>query len=607
LSVVTSAAWTFPAWVEEWQHLVTAPRMCVPTFKRDLMSWSSHMTSRSESATSLRGGGRRQGILLDIGLIAVLMLGILALQIQWSPRFVEMGSDSGLFAYGGQRILRGDLLYRDVFDTKPPAVFYMDAAALRLGGETIWPIWGLSGVWVAATAVGLFLVLKSLTRRLAAFASASLFLVVLQQSATYQGGNSTELFALLPQVLMLGTAVWHFRKGQWMAIFLTGLLTALAFLCKPTYIALGVVCIALALGREAWKYRWRNALRLMFWFLAGFSIPLLLVAAYWAAKGGLPDLIDALFVYGSAYVRGGLSARSLYVTFRKLTESAPMANLTTLSLAGMILLVWELGEGRRGSPPHRQSGLGTMSGGSIRESSLLVFLVALVAVPLEWALVAVSGQNFGHYFITPLPAMTTTAAFALHRAWTAVREEISWTPWRFAFSGLVTALLAVALILGIAQGLPARSQLNTFLAAPYGGEARTSRLVRFVAQHTSREDTVLIWGNDPDVNFQSGRSAPSRYLFPTQLLLHDGRAGARLEEFLGAIERTQPALLAEKVNSEVGIPALAAAEEEGCPQCPSDALAAWTRLRKYIAAHYGDPENVGDWTVYRRLDGPAPE
>lgn len=553
-------------------------------------------------------GNRAKRGPLDLSLALALIVAVLVLQIRWSPRFVEMGPDSGLFAYGGQRILQGDLLYRDVFDTKPPGVFYLDAAALWVGGETAWPLWALSAVWSAATVVGLFMVLRSVTGRTASLAATLLFLVVLHQTGIFQGGNSTELFALVPQVLALSATVWYLRQGKGSAVLLLGLATALAFLFKPTYIALGLVSLGLILGKDIWEQQRRRGRRDLFLFLASFLLPLLLVGSYWFARGGLSDMVDAIFVYGSAYVRGGLSARSLYVTFRKFTESAPMAYLTMLATAGMVLVAWELRAGLRGKRPlsERLQPSSETDGGACADPARLILLVAFVATPVEWALVALSGQNFGHYFITPLPAMAVMVAFALDRAWSAGSEGPRENSWRFAFSGLASVLFTVGLVLGLVQAMPDPYQWNLLRSAPYGGEARVSPLVRYIAERTSPGDGVLVWGNRPGVNFQAVRPAPSRYLFPTQILLTDGRTGARLAEFLAAIERNRPKLVAEEVVSEVGIPPLLSEAGEDCRPCSADALAAWARLQEYMSAHYGSPENVGGWLVYERLDaGPA--
>src|SRR3954452_5802160 len=54
---------------------------------------------------------------------------IAALLIVRLPSLVQpMGPDQGLYAYVGERILHGDLAYRDAWDQKPPGIHYLYAA-----------------------------------------------------------------------------------------------------------------------------------------------------------------------------------------------------------------------------------------------------------------------------------------------------------------------------------------------------------------------------------------------------------------------------------------------------------------------------------------------
>src|SRR4051812_31239297 len=45
-----------------------------------------------------------------------------------------MGADQGLYAYVGERILAGELPYRDAWDQKPPAIHYAYAVM-----RAVWP------------------------------------------------------------------------------------------------------------------------------------------------------------------------------------------------------------------------------------------------------------------------------------------------------------------------------------------------------------------------------------------------------------------------------------------------------------------------------------
>ncbi len=53
--------------------------------------------------------------------------------------------DSGAFLYIGQRILKGDIPYRDIWDHKPPCIFFINALGLFIGRGAIWGVWFASG------------------------------------------------------------------------------------------------------------------------------------------------------------------------------------------------------------------------------------------------------------------------------------------------------------------------------------------------------------------------------------------------------------------------------------------------------------------------------
>ena len=390
------------------------------------------------------------------------------------------------------------------------------------------------GMLIALVVVALFLVLRPLTGNGVGFASALLFLLVLLHEDYYQGGNFTEIYALLPQVLTLGAAGWYFRSGRRRAVVLLGFLTGLAILCKPTYVGLGVASMLVIGGRELLDRRWRSALARLGLFAVGLLLPLGMVAAYWGVRGGLASLWDAVFVYATDYVLGALSLRSLYVTFRNLAESAPMASLTVLCLAGMGLIASRLSPlGRKGRRP-----IGLEQGAAIAEFSThsiprqdWVLGVSLLAVPLEWFLVALPGQNYGHYFITPLPAMAVPVAHVLHRLWQERPGPKPAEGWWLASALLVGGLVLSAVVLGVARDGPQRYQWVSFLRAT--GMEAIFRLLRWwpTCEVTPSRRTPFWFGGTLRVSTsRRGARAPSRYLFATQVFKGTAESGARLEK-----------------------------------------------------------------------------
>src|SRR5687768_18415163 len=49
--------------------------------------------------------------------------------------------DSGVFLYVGWRLLNGDIPYRDVWDHKPPLIYFVDALGIALTPASPWGVW----------------------------------------------------------------------------------------------------------------------------------------------------------------------------------------------------------------------------------------------------------------------------------------------------------------------------------------------------------------------------------------------------------------------------------------------------------------------------------
>ena len=104
----------------------------------------------------------------------------LALIAQWLWMDAGVGPyDEGLVLFGADRVLRGDVPYRDFWTLYGPAGFYVEAALFRLFGETALVGRGLDAA-VKAAIVGLtFLIVQRFGRRMLAAAAAVLVLGLL--------------------------------------------------------------------------------------------------------------------------------------------------------------------------------------------------------------------------------------------------------------------------------------------------------------------------------------------------------------------------------------------------------------------------------------------
>ena len=125
---------------------------------------------------------QRQGAVADRNADRALLATLvgLALVAQWLWMDASVGPyDEGLVLLGADRVLRGDVPYRDFWTLYGPASFYVEAGLFRLFGETALVGRGLDAV-VKAAVVGLtFLIVARLGRRALAAAAAVLVLGLL--------------------------------------------------------------------------------------------------------------------------------------------------------------------------------------------------------------------------------------------------------------------------------------------------------------------------------------------------------------------------------------------------------------------------------------------
>src|SRR4030095_7852708 len=91
-----------------------------------------------------------------------LMIGTIIALFPNNPNNMTLPSrDSGVFLYVGWRFLNGDVPYRDVWDHKPPLIYFVDAMGLTLTPYSLWGVWFLQFIFIFFT---LFFTYKLLDR-----------------------------------------------------------------------------------------------------------------------------------------------------------------------------------------------------------------------------------------------------------------------------------------------------------------------------------------------------------------------------------------------------------------------------------------------------------
>lgn len=220
-----------------------------------------------------------------------------ALQIRIFDRTL-VAMDEGQLTSVATRILDGEVLYRDVHTGIGPGIFHVIAALFAaFGRDLIVTRVAQIGVNIAIATLLWLLAARVMRLRWAAFAPSSFLLLSVVAFPVFTMLNYSSLSLTLALASLL--VFLHYLKfGRTRDGIVLGAMLALTALTKQNYGALAIIAIGLALAwnRPHSPLASRSLGRGFLPIVAGGGTAALIVVAYFAAHGALPDLISATLI-----------------------------------------------------------------------------------------------------------------------------------------------------------------------------------------------------------------------------------------------------------------------------------------------------------------------
>jgi hypothetical protein len=548
----------------------------------------------------------KKNIALSVGWSVILAVVVLLQSLPVSPVYRLLEADSGVYAYVGSSILDGQLPYRDVWEHKPPIGFYLNALALLVFGHTPWAIWWFNVLWVSLTCITFFLLIKKMMGLLTGCLASLLFSIAVMQPELFQGGNLMEIYGLFFQVLIIGAAYLFFASYRNRWVFIAGALSGLAFLTKQTTIGLGVSSILAIFIVSLLQREFKQAFLRPVLFAGGFVVPVVFAAGYWWVKGAGYDFLDAVFLHSLSYVGARVSFLwSLKNTVLNIFPELYISRLYYIAVGAFILYVienyrWFLARLRRDRNFLPKEILPVE----------LTMLAVFIALPFEITLASLGARNFGHYFLTLIPAGATVSAYITWNTIDGIRAAAS-------TRRLPSILAAGWLILFIAsfiwfgkaamQNTPNANQLAS-ITRIFSNEYELNDVEKYIIETTGSDDRVLIWHVHTGINFLTERKAAARVLFPMNLFI----GNSKMSEFVTQMTTYPPELIVFQKPSSIGMPFVDDNIDEWCksgcmPEIDTglkqpavyDAL---RRFQEFFQKRYILGRQINDWYIYRLVE-----
>jgi len=449
------------------------------------------------------------------------------------------GRDQGIYAMVAKVMLEGGMPYRDVFDFKPPGIFFVFGIARALLGDGQHAIRVFEAAGLALTVWGM----SRLTRRhwgdaRIGLIGGTIFAIVHVQLDFWHTAQP-ESFGGMLSIAALCTATraqdadkTRRRLAYWIA---TGVLFGLAGLMKPplagggAVLALWVTVRELCSDRHAGRFftRLPRALGPLAWILVGGVAPFAVCIAWFAIRGAAGDMHEVLLVFTPHYTKLSWVDRNLS-TMVWTGVSEWLTHYSSLVLGGLVLLV--------ALRPSRE------------ELPGVLVLVSIIGIQLVG--VIMQGKFFPYHYGATWPLAGLLAALGYFKAWQ-----------RCASRGpLATGALMLAVVLVGQLRTATHHFSDTFLerstrrarlfvlgprdqieidglATVADVNAGANRAVaRHLAEHVPEGRPVFVWGFEPVIYDLANRPSATRYIYnvPQRTSWQQGPLSDRLMQDLAA-------------------------------------------------------------------------
>ncbi|MBI4492746.1 MAG: glycosyltransferase family 39 protein [Chloroflexi bacterium] len=422
---------------------------------------------------------------------------LVALAFKGPEFFLPMGEDQGIFNYAGELLLRGGLLYRDLWETKPPAEYLFHAAVLALlpePWETCWLatyattcgqllLHAVDLLYSFATALALYGVGRSFLRPSFAWVAALLGVVHLNAVMLSQEGSIPEKHLLLPMTL----AVWAYLRaqasasGRWLLV--AGFLAGLATLFKPPGVVVGGVLAAhlLLRGHGGAPVAWRaGRLALL---SGGFALAWVPLVVYLLAEHLLADFWLQVVVFNLEQATSNPQRLVPFVvqrTWQVFSQSS-----------GLLWLLAALGGGLLLLPAHRPP-----------RASLWALWALGSTLSVGWG----GAKLVQSYFLYLVPSFALLGGYALQRLW----DMAGLAPPRWPALLRASLVLSCVVVLVLSSGFQRRVALRVWYDRWPHRTAWT--MEEWLAMDLPHGKPLYIWGGSTQVYVLARARPPSRYV-----------------------------------------------------------------------------------------------
>jgi dolichyl-phosphate-mannose-protein mannosyltransferase len=503
--------------------------------------------------------------------------------------------DQATYCAIGQSLLDGKLLYRDLWDNKPPGIFYLYALIVKVFGRVMWSV---GVVDLFCLFVISYFIFRFAERYLGT--APAVIAVVFNAAWHVQGGNLVVaqpetflvLFVFIAYFLVAGEGAWVVPR-----YIASGLLFAAAFWVK--YNALAFLPFLLFVPHVDWaaldasqrrlvlKLPWKDWLLRNAALLAAFGGAAGLVLGLFWVTGSWPYMKEIQFEVLPRYAAEVFKAVPNYWFLVLDQTNSTLGSLTQAAAAATLGIAWKQRRVGRCGP-------------------------VLLGAAFGYLSVTMQVRFHDYYFQPCLPFLAMFWGFVLTAAYEGLRALLrTFAARRWNLARVLLWLVAANVVYWPLPEQAAALTLDYIAlrdwwrdrmlfystsswARPIDHFGDQLRVIQFLKENSNPGDGVFVWGTDPLIYFLSDGRPPTRFVTNLGLMSYWSPSSWR-EELVRDLKKSPPRFVVVARTDQVYMITLTVLDSEGY-------LKKYPALAEYISRNYRPVKELVYFVVYCRVE-----